>query len=384
MQFSFAAPNNILFGAGSIAQAATEAATLGTRALLVVGRNPDRAVDVQRRLASAGMEVILFAIAGEPEIAQVVEGAARARQARCDLVVGMGGGSVLDGAKAIAALATNTDPIETYLEVIGAGRALLHAPLPCIAIPTTSGTGSEVTRNAVLKSTLHKVKVSLRSPRMLPVLAAVDPELTLTLPPAVTAATGCDALTQLLEAYVSVRANPLTDGLCREGLALAAKALPLAVDRGGDLAARTDMALASLFSGLALANAGLGAVHGIAGPLGGMIAAPHGALCARLLPYVVEVNLHALSRRCPNDSAIGRYAQVAQLLTGSPHADPADGVRWLHALVHALKIPTLGHWGLSAQDLPDLLSRAKAASSMKGNPLVLCDEELDEIVIRAL
>jgi len=216
MQFSFAAPNNILFGAGSIAQAATEAATLGTRALLVVGRNPDRAVDVQRRLASAGMEVILFAIAGEPEIAQVVEGAARARQARCDLVVGMGGGSVLDGAKAIAALATNTDPIETYLEVIGAGRALLHAPLPCIAIPTTSGTGSEVTRNAVLKSTLHKVKVSLRSPRMLPVLAAVDPELTLTLPPAVTAATGC-AVGQGQPAYrwpVSGRLGP-----CRQSAA---------------------------------------------------------------------------------------------------------------------------------------------------------------------
>jgi alcohol dehydrogenase class IV len=384
MQFIFAAPSAIIFGAGTIDRAATEAAKMGKRALLVTGRNPHRTVDFQGRLEEAGIVVSLFRVSGEPGVERVAQGAALARAQRCDLVVGMGGGSALDGAKAVAALATNTEPPETYLEVIGAGRPLGHAPLPCIAIPTTAGTGCEVTCNAVLKSTAHKVKVSLRSPRMLPDLAVVDPALTVSLPPAETASTGCDALTQLLEAFVSVKANPLTDTLCREGLVRAAKALPRVMARGDDLVARTDMALASLFSGLALANAGLGAVHGIAGPLGGMIDAPHGFLCARLLPYVVEVNLDALSRRQPHDPALARYAEVAQLLTGSPRASAADGALWLHELIHRLGIPCLGHWGLTSKDLPDLLARARIASSMKGNPIPLSDEELDRIVSRAL
>jgi alcohol dehydrogenase class IV len=384
MRFFFSAPNNIMFGAGTIAQAAVQAAHLGRRALLVTGRDRDRATETRQRLEKAGIEVALFQIVGEPEVERVVEGAAAARQGSCDLVLGLGGGSVIDGAKAIAALATNTDPIETYLEVIGAGRPLRYAPLPCVAIPTTAGTGSEATPNAVVKSALHKVKVSLRSAQMLPALAIVDPELTLSVPPVVTAYTGCDALTQLLEAFVSIKANPLTDALCRETLARAAVALPQAVDRGNDLAARTDMALASLFSGLALANAGLGAVHGIAGPLGGMIDAPHGALCARLLPHVFEVNLKALARRRAPDLGHARFAQAARWLTGSPRASAADGARWLHALIDALKIPPLRHWGLTAQDLPALMPRAHAAGSMKGNPVALSDEEVGEIVSRAM
>jgi len=204
MQFIFAAPSTIIFGSGTIDRAASEAAKMGKHALLVIGRNPHRAVDFQGRLEKAGIVVSLFRVGGEPGVELVAQGAALARAQRCDLVVGMGGGSVLDGAKAVAALATNTEPLETYLEVIGAGRPLGHAPLPCIAIPTTAGTGCEVTCNAVLKSKAHKVKVSLRSPQMLPDLAVVDPALTVSLPPAETASTGCDALTQLLEAFVSV------------------------------------------------------------------------------------------------------------------------------------------------------------------------------------
>lgn len=384
MQFSFATAGNIVFGAGTVTRAATEAAHLGKRALLVIGRNPDRCVEFQQRLKRAGVRAIRFGIAGEPETAQVAEGAALARRERCDLVIGYGGGSVLDGAKAVAALATNTDPIQTYLEVIGQGQPLRLSPLPCIAVPTTAGTGSEVTRNAVLKSPDHKVKVSLRSPRMLPDLAVIDPELTLSMPPDVTAATGCDALTQLLEAFVSRKANPLTDGLCREGLVRAAKALPLAVAKGADPAPRTEMALASLFSGLALANAGLGAVHGIAGPLGGMIDAPHGALCARLLPFAVEANLKALSQRQPHAAVLGRYAEIARLLTGSPDASAIDGTRWLHGLIRQLDIPGLHRWGLTVESVSDLVGRAQNASSMKGNPIALLDKELTEMVLKAL
>jgi len=383
MRFSFATAGRILFGAGTFAEAGEAVPRLGRRALLVTGRHPERAAALTRQLEARGIAWQAFTVSGEPEVEQVVQGGALAREARCELVIGFGGGSALDAAKAIAALATNTEPVETYLEVIGAGRPLSQPPLPTIAIPTTSGTGSEVTRNAVLKSLAPRVKVSLRSPDMLPDLAIVDPELTLSLPPAVTAATGCDALTQLLEAFVSAKANPLTDGLCREGLGRAAKALPQVVTRGDDLAARIDMALASLFSGMALANAGLGAVHGIAGPLGGMIGAPHGALCARLLPFVVEANLAALVRRKARDDTVARYTEAARMMVSS-RATTVELVAWLHDLVARLEIPGLSAWGLTRAELPDLVTKAKAASSMKGNPVQLSDGELADILNRAL
>ncbi len=383
MSFSFATAGRIVFGAGTLSEVAPAAGRLGRCALLVTGRKPERAAHLGEQLNRQGIHWHAFGIPGEPEIEQAVAGAGLARKQQCDLVIGFGGGSALDAAKAIAALATNGDPVERYLEVIGEGRPLERDPLPCIAIPTTAGTGSEVTRNSVLKSVRHNVKVSLRSPGMLPDLAVVDPELTLSLPPDITAATGCDALTQLLEAFVSSKANPLVDGLCREGLGRAAQALPRAVDHGEDLGARTDMALASLFSGIALANAGLGAVHGIAGPLGGMIPGPHGALCARLLPFVVEANVDTLKRESSQSEALARHAEAARLLV-SDQATTTDLVVWLHRLVEQLCIPNLSHWGLKAEAVPDLVGKAKAASSMKGNPVRLSDEALTAIIEKAL
>jgi len=383
MSFSFATAGQIIFGAGKLSEVAPSAVHLGRYALLVTGRKPERAEHLGKALNRQGISWRSFSVSGEPEIEQVVDGAELAREQQCDLVIGFGGGSALDAAKAIAALATNSDPVERYLEVVGEGRPLEREPLPCIAIPTTAGTGSEVTRNAVLKSVKHNVKVSLRSSGMLPDMAVVDPELTLSLPPDITAATGCDALTQLLEAFVSGKANPLTDGLCREGLGRAAKALTRAVAHGQELGARTDMALASLFSGIALANAGLGAVHGIAGPLGGMIAGPHGALCARLLPFVVEANVAALKRESPQSDALARHAEVARLLV-SAQATTVDLVAWLHRLVEQLSIPNLSHWGLTAEAVPELVVKAKAASSMKGNPARLSDEALTAIIEKAL
>jgi alcohol dehydrogenase class IV len=253
--------------------------------------------------------------------------------------------------------------------VIGGARPLDHPAAPCIAIPTTAGTGSEVTRNAVLGSPERGVKASMRHASMLPKVAVVDPELTLGLPRALTASTGLDALTQLIEPYLSVRANPLTDALCVEGIRRAARALPRAWDTPGDPEARAEMCFASLLGGMALANAGLGAVHGFAAPIGGMWAAPHGAVCAALLPYAMEVNLRAVRDRV-------RFEEVARLLTGLPHATAEDGVKWIAELVTRLEIPRLREYGIGEADVDMLVEKAAAASSMKGNPAVLTAEEL--------
>jgi alcohol dehydrogenase class IV len=384
MRFTFATAGEIRFGAGVSADTGRCAARLGRRALWVTGSRPQRAEDLIQKLERAGVSSSIFSITGEPTIDQVADGAVHARDQGCDLVIGMGGGSVLDSAKAIAALATNTRPIETYLEVIGEGRDLDTPPLPCIALPTTAGTGSEVTRNAVLRSAVHQVKISLRSPEMLPRLAIVDPELTFSVPPDITAYTGCDALTQLLESFVSSKANPFTDGLCREGLPRAARALPQAVRQGRDPDARTAMSLASLFSGITLANAGLGAVHGIAGPMGGMIVAPHGALCAALLPHVMAINLEVEQRANPDGAFLKKFEEATHLLTGRPKSSAADGIRWLHELIQKLHIPPLTHWGFAEQDIAELVPKAQAASSMKGNPIRLSDADISAIILKAM
>ncbi len=384
MTFEFATAGKILFGRGKALELGGMARSLGARAMVVTGRNPERFQPVLDALQHAGISLILHRVEGEPTVQDAAEGAFRAREERAELVIGLGGGSVLDAAKAIAALATNHRPPADYLEVIGQGLGLDHAPLPCIAVPTTAGTGSEATRNAVLSSPEHRVKVSLRSPLMLPRLAVIDPELTLSLPPDITATTGMDALTQLIEPYVCVRANPLTDGLCVEGIRRAARSLRRAVDNGGDTAAREDMAVASLFGGLALANAGLGAVHGFAAPIGGMFPAPHGAVCAALLPHVMAANVKALQECAPAHPALRRYGEVARLLTGSPQAGIQDGIQWVCETARQLGIHGLADMKVRESDLPELIARGKRASSMRANPIELLDAELEEILRAAL
>ena len=264
MRLEFATATRIVFGEGTAATLPELVRTFGTRPLVVTGASTKRAAWLVSALSAE-----VFAVPGEPTVDLVREGARRVQNSRCDVIISLGGGSAIDAGKAIAAVATNGgEPLE-FLEVVGKGRAITAPPLPFIAVPTTAGTGSEVTRNAVLGSTEHGVKASLRSPLMLPRVALVDPELTYGLPPAITAATGLDALTQLIEPYVSVRANPLVDAICVAGIRRIAGALRRAYHDGADRDARHDMALASLFGGLALANAGLGVVHGFAAPLGG-------------------------------------------------------------------------------------------------------------------
>ncbi|HEY2013183.1 MAG TPA: iron-containing alcohol dehydrogenase, partial [Bryobacteraceae bacterium] len=376
MRFEFATAARIVFGCGSVRDVPAAAAAMGRRTLVVTGASVDRAGPLVASLESGGLTCVRFAVEGEPTIETVRQGAEIARREQCDVVIAMGGGSAIDAGKALAAMLTNPgDPLD-YLEVVGRGRPIGQPSAPFIAIPTTAGTGSEVTRNAVLASPEQRVKASLRSAHMLPRLAVIDPELTLGLPRAITASTGLDALTQLIEPYVSVRANPMTDQFCEEGIRRAAAGLPRVWDDGSDREARTDMAWASLLGGLALANAGLGAVHGFAAPVGGMFPAPHGAVCAAVLPHAMAINVEALRRRESGGQHLRRYDEVARVLTGSPQATAEDGVRWTAQLCRKLEIPPLGAYGVGAGDIPDLVEKAAKASSMKANPIVLAPEEL--------
>jgi alcohol dehydrogenase class IV len=384
MRFEFATATRIIFGAGTLEEVGPLAAEMGRRALVVTGRTSERAEPLLDLLAAQGVEAVTFPVAGEPTTEVARLGTQRARETGCDLVIGFGGGSALDTGKAVAALLTNGGHPLDYLEVIGRGQPLTQPSAPYIAIPTTAGTGTEVTRNAVLLSPEHRVKVSLRSPLMLPRLALVDPEFTYTMPPEVTASTGLDALTQVMEPYVSLKANPLTDALCREGMCRAARSLRRAFKHGDDAAAREDMAVASLFGGLALANAKLGAVHGFAGPMGGMFHGPHGALCASLLPHVMAVNVRALQERSPESEALSRYDEIARILTGNKQATADDGVAWVGELCQALQIPPLASYGVTEEGFPTLIEKASVSSSMKGNPIKLTPDEMGEILLQAL
>jgi alcohol dehydrogenase class IV len=384
VSFEFATASRILFGPGRLADVPAQVAALGvTRVLLVTGASPERAAGLRTALIERGIAAIPYPVAGEPTLDAARQGVSLAFTDRCDGVVAMGGGSPLDAGKAIAALLANGgDPLD-YIEVIGRGRPLDRPSVPMIAIPTTAGTGSEVTRNAVLASPEDMVKASLRSPHMLPRLAVIDPDLLASAPPAVLAAGGLDALSQLIEPYLSVRANPLTDALAAQGIPLSARSLRRAgLEGAGDRFVRIDLALASLLGGLCLANAGLGAVHGFAAPAGGMFAAPHGAVCAALLAASLEVNLRALRQRDPDNPALERMSDVALWLSG--REEPEAAIEWVQELCRDLGVPGLAAYGMGAADLPALVSRAKVASSMRGNPIPLTDDELFEIAERSL
>lgn len=384
MSFDFATAGRIIFGERSARETAPAARAMGRRALLVTGRSSERVQALRASLDSGGVSTIPFPTDGEPTVDLVRRGTALARQQGADLVIAAGGGSAIDAGKAIAALLANAGDVLDYLEVVGRGQPLKKPSVPLIALPTTAGTGAEVTRNAVLASPEHGVKASLRSAHMLPRLAIVDPELTYGLPPAVTASTGLDALTQLIEPYVSSRANSMTDMFCMEGMRRAAGALVRACENGSDREARRDMSFASLLGGLSLANAGLGAVHGFAAPVGGAFPAPHGTVCAALLPHVIEANLRALRTRAPQSPAVARYETVARILTDDPHAAAEDGAGWVRAVCARLKIPPLGSYGITEKDIPDLVEKAAHASSMKGNPIALETGELKGILTAAL
>ena len=379
--FEFATAGKIVAGAGRAAELPGMVAGLGSRVLVCTGADPARHGGL---LAGLGLPAVVVTVAAEPTVELARAGVAAAREHGADVVAAVGGGSVIDLAKAVAMLLGNGgDPLD-YLEVIGSGRKITQPAVPCVAVPTTAGTGAEVTANAVLASPAHGLKASLRSPLMIPRVALVDPELTVSCPPRVTAASGLDALTQCLEPFVSVRANPLTDGLAREGLRRAAAGLRAAYADGRDLGARADMAMCSLLGGIALANAKLGAVHGLAGVIGGTTDVPHGVACAALLAPVIEANVRALRSGQPGGPALDRYAEAARLLTGRPAASIDDGLTWIRETVSLLDVPGLAAFGIRPQHAGDVAAKAARSSSMQGNPVTLTPGDLRAIFLQAL
>ncbi|MCC7449182.1 MAG: iron-containing alcohol dehydrogenase [Anaerolineae bacterium] len=386
--FEFATANRIIFGANTIHQIPGIVASYGQRVLLVTaGQSTETQADqIEQQLKEKMIAVTRFSVTGEPDVETVETGVQAAQAANCDVIIALGGGSVIDAGKAIAGLLTNGGGVLDYVEVVGRGQTIKQPAAPMIAIPTTAGTGAEVTRNAVIAVNEKQVKVSMRSPYLLPRVAVVDPTMTYTMPPDVTASTGLDALTQLIEPLTSSRRNPLVDGIATEGLKRAARSVKTAYQTG-DPAARDDMAFASLCGGLALANAGLGAAHGFASVIGGRYPIPHGVCCATLLPYVVEANIQAILARDPQSDVLERYRKVARYVAPGEYPTLFDFrqlIEALKGLCKALNIPPLAAFGVTAEAIPDLVAQSQQASSMKANPIVLTAEELTHILQAAL
>jgi len=374
--FSFQTSREIHFGRGISAQAATSIAKLGNSVFLVHGSDGKRAQWLVAALRQSGLNCHSFTCPHEPDTALIEAGVESARTQRASVIVALGGGAAIDAGKAIAALVPSDRPMMDHLEVVGKGLPLVHAPLPFVAIPTTSGTGTEVTRNAVISVPEHHRKVSLRDARMLPDLAFVDPALTDNTPRAITLASGLDAVTQVIEPYISKASNRMTDALCREAIPLGLRALT-ALMQGEVQAARDDMAWVSLCGGLALANAGLGAVHGLAGVIGGVCGAPHGAICGALLPHVLRAN-----REHPDlDSRTA--TRLDECMTWIAEALDAETPLATDALITwsgKCGLPGLAEMGLKEQEYPAVAKASASSSSMRGNPVPLTFETLQAIL----
>jgi alcohol dehydrogenase class IV len=391
LNFEFTSVPRIVFGRGSLSQIGELIAHLGRRPMVVSFAGPPQDGNLTERLAGdltvAGIDACYWQQSGEPTVVDVAAALEAARDGRCDCVIGLGGGSSIDAAKAVAGLLTNGGSPLDYMEVIGQGLPLTEPAAPWIAVPTTAGTGAEVTRNAVLGCPEKNFKASLRSPGLLASIALIDPDLGVGVPPAVTASSGMDALCQVIESYTSNKAQPITDGLALQGIALAARALPRAFAEGTDLDAREDMALAAMLSGMTLANVGLGAVHGFAAPLGANLPIPHGTVCAALLPHVIRANIQALKAAAADHPWLERYARVGRVLADDPSLDRETALdtafQLTRDLAKTLQIPPLAQFGLAPELIPDLVELARKASSMKYNPIALSASELTEILEKA-
>ncbi|WP_417818266.1 iron-containing alcohol dehydrogenase [Tritonibacter scottomollicae] len=372
--FAFATAGAIRFGRGEALRAVPDMAALGSRILLVTGATVQRAAWLVSALQSAGCVVTLCPTASEPDVDMIAAGVELARAKGAEAVVALGGGAAIDAGKVIAALVPASRPLIDHLEVVGQGLPLDHAPLPFVAIPTTAGTGAEVTRNAVIAVPDVQRKVSLRDARMLPRMAVVDPSLTDGCPRHVTLASGLDAITQVIEPYICSRANPMTDALCRATIPAGLKALPRLMV-GEDAAARDAMAWTSLCGGLALANAGLGVVHGLAGPLGGLSDAAHGAICGALLPHGLAANAaYADAGTAARlDDIRGWIGQALGCRSDAAFVSLAEWSRDQGA-------PGLDALGIDAEMRAAAAKAAASSSSMKANPVRLDEKELVRIM----
>ncbi|MFL2860670.1 MAG: iron-containing alcohol dehydrogenase [Pontiellaceae bacterium] len=379
--FQLCTPTKLFIGIGSLAKLPALAADLPTPIVILTGPRKTRHEALWEALASLPEHhLIPLENQGEPTADHLQTLTQIAREKGAQSIIAMGGGSAIDMGKALAAMLTNTHSLTSYLEIIGDGNPLDQPPAPMIAVPTTAGTGAEATRNAVIAIPAANVKVSLRHSSMIPDSVIVDPILTISAPPNITAATGLDALTQLIEAFCSNRSHPLTDALCRSGLTHLANALQTAYHEGDHLGARSTMAYAALLSGIALTHVGLGSVHGLAGPLGGRLGTPHGEICATLLPNAIQTNLHALHERQPKHPAIAKYDEAAALILNQPNATNRHLCDWIQETLIEMRIPTLQQAGLTPDQFLPTLQQAQQATSMKCNPIELTQNELYHLV----
>ncbi|MEO6434805.1 MAG: iron-containing alcohol dehydrogenase [Tepidisphaeraceae bacterium] len=365
MKFDLFNVPRIVFGSGAIARLAELLPTFGREPLVIYNGNPTRIYEL---LSQANLSAVGKHQRGEPTIKDIDCALGLARENNCDFVIALGGGSAIDAGKAVAGLLSNGGVATDYMEVVGKGQKIIKPAVPWIAIPTTAGTGAEVTRNAVIGWPEKKFKASLRSELLMATVALIDPELGVDVPPDVTARTGMDALCQCIEAYVSNGANPMTDVIAIKGVELASRHLKRAFDNGHDLEAREAMALAALLGGIALTNAGLGAVHGFAAPIGANFPVPHGTVCAVLLPHVIRANT-ALG----NEKAKEKYRRIDACIGGNAAAT-------CMALVRDLRLPSLGSFGMNERDVKPMVQLAKRASSMRYNPVILDDATLADIL----
>lgn len=389
--FSVARLPRIIFGAGAFQQLPTIVAEFGKRVLIVTGgrslRQSIRWSQLLKDLSAVGIAVEEMKVEGEPSPQHVDSAVAAYGPKRIEAVLGIGGGSALDAAKAIAGLLPSGRSVMDYLEGVGRNISYAGPATPFIAVPTTAGTGSEATKNAVLSvQGTGGFKKSFRHEALVAQVALVDPELLATCPPEVIAANGMDAFTQLLESYVSTCANPFTDALAFSGMRAVRDGF-FAAWRGGDnpqaTQGRACMAYAALISGITLAQVGLGSVHGLASPLGGYFPIPHGVVCGTLVAAATEVNIRALQSRNPESPALEKYAEIGRLLAEIPPRDRQDAwddlVRALYEWTARLKIPALGAYAVNDSYLSKIVAGSRG-SSMKTNPVVLTDEEIAEIV----
>lgn len=384
----------LLFGDGRIVEVPALARSFGRRALLITGARSFKASPqwtmLQDTLAQQGIEWEAETISGEPSPQWVDDTVARHRGRGVEVVIGIGGGSVLDTGKAVAGLLPHRASVMNFLEGIGSDHYAGPA-LPYIAVPTTAGTGSEATKNAVLSvQGPDGFKKSFRHDSLVPTYAVVDPQLLLTCPPVQMAANGMDALTQLMESYVSAKSNPFTDALALSGIE-AVKAGFFAAWQGGDTpaaaAGRRAMAYAALLSGITLAQAGLGSVHGLASPLGAFFPIPHGVVCGTLLAAATGINIQALLQRQPHSPTLAKYAELGRRLSGQEAASPqaaCDGlVSLLQDWTARLALPRLHTYGVTAGDFPRLIAHCRG-NSMKTNPVPLTDAEVQAILEQSL
>lgn len=382
-RFDFASAGRILFGRGRIAELPDLIKPSGKKVMLVTGGHPGRHDSLRILLEKAGIIVAVESVSGEPTVQRVSEITDSILRQQCEVVAGIGGGSVIDAAKAAAALANNPGDIMDYLEVVGAGKPLPQPALPYIAIPTTAGTGAEVTKNSVITVPEQHVKVSLRSPFMLPRFALVDPDLALECPPEVSVNCGFDALCHLIEAYLSAKATPMSDAVCREGLSrMGGGALVLHWMRPEDPNVMVNVSLGSLLGGMALANGGLGAVHGFAGVIGGMTGAPHGAVCAALLPAVLRMNLDiACQGKQPLcRQTMARINETALMLSRDVNSKTQDLITLIENMSTQQNVAGLEKLGVKRAEFPVIIEKSSRASSMKGNPFLLTAEQLFQIL----